>query len=214
MSIWPDFEISIGRYSEFGEVARKGLVDLLVCHAIMAKTAAARKRCTKALESLPDKGRETASINIYERLTFKGSNHDAVWRNEVAPFLMKVWPGDKKYRTPEVFCHIADGILSLDECFDEAVECLQRFVRSDRCHITFGHVLESGIKGGESHCKRHPRATLKLLSYIGDFSGFPISSLKNCLNQIKSATSNAADVVSSDDFKRLTEIVADKTTGW
>lgn len=214
MSLWPDFEISIGRYSEFGEVARRGLVDLLVCHAIMAKTAAARKRCTKALESLPDKGRETASINIYERLTFKGSNHDAVWRNEVAPFLMKVWPGDKKYRTPEVFCHIAEGILSLDECFDEAVECLQRFVRSDRCHITFGHVLESGIKGGESHCKRHPRATLKLLSYIGDFSGFPISSLKNCLIQIKSATSNATDVVSSDDFKRLTEIVADKTTGW
>ena len=137
-----------------------------------------------------------------------------MWRNEVAPFLKNIWPGDKKYRTADVFCHLADGILSLDECFAEAVDCLKGFARSDKCHMTFGHVLESGIKGGPSHCARHPHSSLKLLSYIGDFSDFPVSSLRNCLDQIRAATNNAPDVISSSEFKRLSDIVAEKSNYW
>ena len=212
--IWIDFEVAINRYSEFGEMGRKGLVDLLVCHALRSVKATAKKLCTKALENLPDKGLENASLNIYERLTFKGNNHDGVWRNEVAPFLKNIWPGDKKYRNADVFCHLADGILSLDECFAEAVDGLKGFARSDNCHMTFGHVLESGIKGGASHCTLHPHASLKLLSYIGDFSNFPVASLRNCLDQIRAATNNAADVISSTEFKRLSDLVAEKSNDW
>ena len=212
--IWIDFEVAINRYSEFGEMGRTGLVDLLVCHALRSVKVKAKKLCTKALENLPDQGREKAAFNIYGRLTFRGNNHDAVWRNEVAPFLKKVWPGDKKYRNADVFCHLADGVLSLDECFAEAVDCLKGFARSDKCHITFGHVLASGVKGGASHCTRHPHAALRLLSYIDDFSGFPTSSLRDCLVQIRTATNNAPNVISSDAFKRLSVFVAEKSNDW
>lgn len=212
--VWPDFEVSIGRYSEFGEIAAKGLVDLLVCHALRAAKLKTKKLCTKALENLTEKGREQAAINIYERLTFKGNNHDAIWRNEVYPFLKNVWPGDKKYRDAAVFCHIADGILTLDECFGQAVDCLKGFAISEKCHMTFGPVLESGIKGAESHCKRHPSAALKLLSYLGDFSGFPMSSLRNCLEMIRQATNNEPGIVGSDTFKRLSVMVAEKANDW
>ena len=208
--IWVDFEMAVRRYLEFDERTGQAIVSLLVCHAINAKRTATKRQCAKILEVLPDKGREKAAIDIYERLSSKGCNHDATWRNDISPLLKVVWPGDKKYRDASVFCHLADGILFLNECFDEAVDCLKEFARSDKCCMTFGHVLACGIKGDESHCTRHPRSALKLLSYIKDFFGFSVSDLKSCLKQIQEATNNAPDIVNSNAFKRLLDIVAEK----
>lgn len=196
--LWDDFVETGRRYESLNGMAQEWYAAIFFHHCLRVESKTEKRACTKLLKLIPVSGREQVARQLYLRLNEAEGKADAVWRNDLDPFLRMVWPGESKYVTERVFTHFADGLLYLDETFPVAVDMMTHFATVETRRMSLLGLFEHGIKGAGSLCARYPQSALKLLSMLTGFSTG--GELSRCLDQIVQADSSLSQ---SDDYKRL-----------
>ena len=209
--VWKDFLQAVKNFEILQEHSQTSMADLIVYHLIHAPQYARRKGMMRLLRDIPDKGRISIVRNMYERLCQNPDKADIVWLKEIVPILKHTWPGEGKYRTKEIFTWLSRMVLLLDAEFENAVNLLSRFVSCGDVKVGEMYILCSGMRNKSSHCDKHPWASLKLLSYMTNFSNPEKHDLKDCLKRIEAATNSSKNILSSKEFKRLNEIANSNT---
>lgn len=152
----------------------------------------------EALRSLDGKGRAVVAHVVWKRLEGAGAQSEALWKDQIGPWLDRVWPKDLAMRDPDSSLNLAVAATYTGASFRTAVGVITPLlVPAEHCSLLWERLLDAGI------AEREPQATLKLAGAIVDVEWrWPDPKLREILNQIQAADAAAAG---QPVFRKLSE---------
>lgn len=151
-----------------------------------------------ALASIGAKGRATVSDVLWRRLEAAEAQSNALWRDQVGPWLQQVWPKDISMRDPDSSLNLALSATYAGEEFAKAVDIVEPLI------VTAKDCSQLWIRLASSELPdRHPRPTLRLAEAMFDKeTSWVNDQLRKVLQRIGKAD---ADVPDQPAYRKLDE---------
>lgn len=150
------------------------------------------------LRALDSKGLAAVARVVRNRLEGSGPGSEALWRDQIGPWLDRVWPKDLKMRDPDVSEDLALAVTYAGSSFGHAVTSIAPIlVSANFPSRVWDRLSESGL------AKSEPQAVLNLVSALGEGgSAWDAPKLREILNQIQETDPTATALPA---FRRLDE---------
>ena len=161
----------------------------------------------KILRDLPNEGRLQVAYDIQNRLHNSIDKIDACWKDEIGPFVKKMWPSDKTCMNPKIAGVLFAGIAYCNASFYDAAQSLLRLYGG---HVEMQDVaarLSHPPYGTPSRCKLYPDDVLDILSRVDmDKRDYATAlSVEDCLDDIRDVPVHNGDRTyeSDDRYQKL-----------
>ena len=141
----------------------------------------------KILRDLPSEGRLQVAYDIQNRLHNSIDKIDACWKDEIGPFIKRMWPAEAKYMTPKIAGVLFVGMAYCNTAFHDAAQALLNLFRGHVEMLDVAARLCHPPYGSPSRCKLYPDDVLDVLSRV-DMTKRDNStalSIADCLDEIK-----------------------------
>ena len=201
-----DFIETAKHFNELDD-GRKWYAHIVVLMGVATNKGYEPVSFMKILRDLPDEGRLQVAYDIQNRLHNSIDKIDACWKDEIGPFVKKMWPSDKTCVNPKIAGALFVGTAYCNISFHDAAQTLLKLYGG---HVEMRDVAERLSHppyGSLSRCKLYPDDVLDILSRVDmskrDYA--TASNIKDCLDNMKEVPiPNGKSTYESDDrYKKL-----------
>lgn len=120
------------------------------------------KEARHCLRSMNDQNRQDSVF----RLSQIGQREKDGWSEHVIPFINKVWPRERTFRTSNLVSSWVSLLDSTGEKFPEVLSAVRRYLVPVARESHWLHKFSGDVGGGQSLTIQHPKAVLELLDAV------------------------------------------------
>lgn len=165
-------------------------IGLLTYIALDGGDVFTSRELVEAFGALSLDGLQSVSSHLLRFHEGAGVQRQEYWNHRIKPFLKSIWPKSLAKRSPEISENLARLCIALGNEFPAAFE----FLRSKLLPLKHPDYVVSKLHEA-GHCRDYPEAALAFLVMVigDDMSNWPPTNLKDCLNEIQTASPPVAD---------------------
>lgn len=165
----------------------------------------------KILRDLPGEGRLQVAYDIQNRLHNSIDKIDACWKDEIGPFIKRMWPAEAKCMTPKIAGVLFVGMAYCNTAFHDAAQTLLNLYGGHVEMLDVAARLCHPPHGSLSRCKLFPNEVLDVLFRVDtDKRDYSVAlNIKKCLDEIRDVSYENGDGTYESDvrYQKLLEFV-------